>query len=59
MKKWNTPVLSVLRRSTSAEKVLVICKHIGNPVPQPAINFCGNCVQLIASCATCQGVTLS
>jgi hypothetical protein len=59
MKKWESPVLSVLRRSTSAEKVLVICKHINNPIPQPAINFCGNCVTLLPSCATCQAVNLS
>jgi hypothetical protein len=60
MKKWETPVLSVMRRSTSAEKVLVICKHINNPVLQPQIYYGAYCSKAyLTVCTTCQAVNLS
>jgi hypothetical protein len=59
MKKWDTPVLSVLHRSTSAEKVLVICKHLNNTVALPAISFGGQCLTVVPTCSTCQGMNLS
>jgi|WetSurMetagenome_2_1015567.scaffolds.fasta_scaffold188460_1 hypothetical protein len=61
MKKWDTPVLSVLRRSTSAEKVLVICKHVvyGGPMT-PSFYYGGYCFKLNTTpCISCQGITLS
>jgi len=60
MKKWETPVLSVLRRSTSAEKVLVICKHHGYSTSVPRADWGASClVNLSTYCTACQGTTLS
>jgi hypothetical protein len=59
MKKWETPVLSVLHRSTSAEKVLVICKHTNYYGIQPQIWFGGWCVTQVPTCNNCNAVNLS
>jgi hypothetical protein len=61
MKKWETPVLSVLHRSTSAEKVLVICKHGTVPTSQPNVNWCAtSCLVLVTTyCNACSGTNLS
>jgi hypothetical protein len=60
MKKWETPLLSVLRRSSSAEKVLIICKHLGNSTSQPRADWGSSCfINLSTQCTTCQGTTLS
>jgi hypothetical protein len=60
MKKWETPVLSVLHRSTSAEKVLVYCKmQYCNPF-QPVSSYATLCVMTTTQlCAYCYAHTMS
>jgi hypothetical protein len=59
MKKWETPVLSVLHRSTSAEKVLIICKSNLHWGPQPLGSYGRWCVQQVIPCIGCNTVNLS
>jgi hypothetical protein len=59
MKKWETPVLSVMHRSTSAEKVLVVCKYASFGSIFPNFQY-GGCLRLSgASCEFCFGLSVS
>jgi hypothetical protein len=56
MKKWETPILSLLRRSTTAEKVLSACKWVSWPSsPHPTTTYKVHCVSPIAgdACQVC------
>jgi hypothetical protein len=59
MKKWETPVLSVLHRSTSAEKVLIICKSALHWGPQPLNYFHSFCMKMVTTCVACNAINAS